>query len=195
MSISAAELQDTHLLENTIWRLLARGAVDAKHPYRLCSIATVNEDGKPDTRNVILRECDIANKSLSFHTDIRSGKIAHFKKQPEVCMLFWDHKQSLQLRVYGKTVIHHLDEMAIIKARQLPAGQKELFGYDAAPGMELTTDYKDVFNEALVLQHFAWVTIEVECIDALHLGRSGLHTRVKFSYHGKILKAIDCLKA
>lgn len=195
MSISAAELQDTHLLENTIWRLLARGAVDAKHPYRLCSIATVNECGKPDTRNVILRECDIANKSLSFHTDIRSGKVAHFKNHAEVCLLFWDPKQSLQLRVYGMAVIHHLDEMAISKAGQLPPGQKELFGYATAPGSLVSWGDTGIFQETLVEKHFAWITINVENIDALHLGRSGLHTRVKFSYHGKILKAIDCLKA
>jgi len=194
MPLSTEDLQNPKSLEETIWRLLSRGAADAKHAFKLFSIATVNAGGLPDTRTVVLRACDITAKELCFHTDIRSGKIAHIKKQPEVCLLFWDHKQSLQLRVYGKAVIHHLDEMASIKARQLPAGQKELFGYAAVPGMELTTDFKDVFNEALVLQHFAWVTIEVECIDALHLGRSGLHTRVKFSYHEGILKVIDCLK-
>jgi pyridoxine/pyridoxamine 5'-phosphate oxidase len=108
MPISTGELQDSHLFEKTIWRLLARGVVDTKHAFRLCSVATVNEAGKPDTRTVVLRDCDIANKTLSFHTDFRSGKISHLKNQPEVCMLFWDHKNSLQLRVYGEAQIHHL---------------------------------------------------------------------------------------
>jgi hypothetical protein len=35
MPISPEELQDTHLFEKAIWRLLARGAVDAKHAYFL----------------------------------------------------------------------------------------------------------------------------------------------------------------
>jgi hypothetical protein len=193
MSILTEELQDSGLLEATIWRLLARGAVDAKHAFRLCSIATVNEDGKPDTRMVVLRECDINHKALSFHTDIRSGKVVHLRNHPDICMLFWNPKQSLQLRVYGKAVIHHLDEIAILNAGKLPSSQKKLFGYAGLPGSELKLDHKDVFEEALVLQHYAWVTIEVTCIDALHLGRSGVHTRVKFDYQGEIIKNMQYL--
>jgi pyridoxamine 5'-phosphate oxidase len=195
MPISSEELQDTHLFEKAIWRLLARGAVDAKHAFRLCSIATVNEAGKPDTRTVVMRECDMTNKTLSFHTDIRSGKVAHLEKHPDVCMLFWDPKQSLQLRVYGQAVIHHLDETAILHAGKLPTSQQALFGYHAVPGSKKIPDHKDVFEEALVLQHFAWVTIEVGSIDALHLGRSGVHTRVRFDYSGRVLKGACYLQA
>jgi hypothetical protein len=195
MAISIEEIQNPILLEATFWRLLARGAVDAKHPYRLCSIATVNEDGKPDTRNVILRECDLANKSLSFHTDIRSGKVAHFKNHAEVCMLFWDPKQSLQLRVYGMAVIHNLDEMAIQKLAALPPQQLQLYGNPTTPGSSLDISILESFQEELIKQNFAWINVEIHSLDALHLGRSGIHTRVRFQYDGVNIIGTSYLKA
>jgi hypothetical protein len=194
MFISPEVLKDGHVFENAIWRMLARGVVDAKHAYRLCNLATVNSEGKPDTRTVVLRACDIPNRSLSFHTDIRSQKVAHFHHQTEVCMHFWDHKESLQIRVYGKVTIHHLDEVAAKKVENLPANQKELFGYSIPPGSVLSGNETDFFQENLVKPHFAWITIAVESIDALHLGRSGVHTRVKFYYYEGLLADIIYLR-
>jgi pyridoxamine 5'-phosphate oxidase len=194
MPISPEELQDTHLFEKAIWRLLARGAVDAKHAYRLCSIATVNEEGKPDTRMVVLRECYIPKKSLSFHTDIRSGKVSQFNLQPDVCMLFWDPKQSMQLRVYGKAVIHHLDEMTKQQISSLPAQQIALYGYSAKPGSMMEQEKESNFDETLIVQNFAWVRVSVHTLDALHLGRNGVHTRIQFSYDGEGLPTAKYLQ-
>jgi hypothetical protein len=195
MFISPEVLKDAHVFENAIWRMLARGVVDAKHAYRLGNLATVNSDGKPDTRTVVLRACNKPNRSLSFHTDIRSQKVAHFHHQPEVCMHFWDHKESLQLRVYGKVTIHHLNEVAAKKVENLPANQKELFGYSIPPGSVLSGNETVFFQEDLVKQHFAWITIAVESIDALHLGRTGIHTRARFFYQDGQLRSADYLKS
>jgi pyridoxamine 5'-phosphate oxidase len=195
MSLSAEDLQNPKGLEETIWRLLARGAIDAKHAFKLFSIATINADGLPDTRTVVLRSCDIAAKELCFHTDIRSGKIAHFKKQPEVCLLFWDHKQSLQLRVYGIVSIHYLDEIAIHKLAALPQQQLHLYGYTTTPGSNLDTTAYEIFQDKLIKQNFAWVNVQIHTVDALHLGRTGIHTRVKFQYDGGEILSARYLKA
>jgi pyridoxamine 5'-phosphate oxidase len=184
MSISTEDLHNPKSFEDTIWRLLARGAADSKHAFKLFSIATVNADGMPDARTVVLRACDISAKELSFHTDIRSGKIAHIKRQPEVCLLFWHLKQSLQLRIFGKAQVHHLDEKTKEKIASLPPQQIALYGFASKPGSIMEQVSQHAFDETLVVQNFAWVRIGVHTIDALHLGRNGVHTRVQFSYKG-----------
>lgn len=184
MPISTEELTNPEKLEETIWRLLARAAVDSRHAFKLFGIATVTVDGMPDARTVVLRACDIAAKELYFHTDIRSGKIAHLKNQPEVCMLFWDPRNSLQLRIYGKAFVHHLDEVTREKIAVLPPQQMALYGFAQKPGTILEQVRQAAYQDDLVEQHFAWVRVCVHTIDALHLGRNGVHTRVHFDFRG-----------
>jgi pyridoxine/pyridoxamine 5'-phosphate oxidase len=194
MPLTPEDLQNRQKLEATIWRLLARGAADAKHPFKLFSIATVNANGLPDARTVVLRSCDIGDKELCFHTDIRSGKIAQIKKQPEVCLLFWHPKQSLQLRIFGEAQIHHLDEKTKQKIASLPPQQMALYGYDAKPGSIMEQVNQHAFDETLVVQNFAWVRVSVHTLDALHLGRNGVHTRVQFSYDDEGLPTVSYLQ-
>jgi hypothetical protein len=183
MALSPNELQDLDLLETAIWQLLARGAADAKHAFKLCSLATVTAQGQPDTRMVVLRQCHKALKTLSFHTDARSGKMGQLAVQPQACMLFWDPKQSLQLRVYGTAQLHHLNQTALAKVQNLPAGQKTLFGFEAAPGsVRVATGVSPTYNEDLVAPNFCWISLQATRIDALHLGRTGVHTRAGFTY-------------
>lgn len=182
MPLSTEDLQNPIYLDKTIWRLLARGAVDSKHPFKLFGISTVNTKGLPDARTVVLRTCEIAEKELCFHTDIRSRKIAHIRMQPEVCLLFWHPKQSLQLRIFGKAEVFHLDEIATKKIATLPPQQLALYGFAASPGSVLQDDKPAVFDEALVSQNFAWVRVSVRTIDVLHLGRGGEHTRAQLIY-------------
>ena len=194
MPLSTEDLQNPQSFEGTIWRLLARGAVDAKHAFKLFSFATVTGDGLPDTRTVVLRACDITAKELCFHTDIRSGKIAHIKKQPEVCLLFWHPKQSLQLRIFGKAQVHHLDEKTKEKIASLPPQQISLYGFASKPGSIVEQLSQHGFDDTLVAQNFAWVRVNVHTIDVLHLGRSGVHTRVQFEYINDGIKAVTYLR-
>jgi pyridoxine/pyridoxamine 5'-phosphate oxidase len=194
MSLSTEDLQNPKGLEETIWRLLARGALDPKHAFKLFSIATVTAEGLPDTRTVVLRDCDITAKELCFHTDIRSRKSAHIKKQPEVCLLFWHPKQSLQLRIFGKAQVHHLDEKTTEKIASLPPQQISLYGFASKPGSMMEQVADSTFDDSLVVQNFAWVRVHVHTIDALHLGRLGVHTRVQLNYQGDGLLSASFLK-
>lgn len=108
-------------------------------------------------------------------------------------MLFWDPRASLQLRVYGQVVVHHQDALAIAKMQQLPAGQLALFGYATPPGTPLTADQSPDFDAAIAARHFAWITVQATHIDALHLGRTGVHTRAAFTYRGTALHAMAYL--
>jgi pyridoxine/pyridoxamine 5'-phosphate oxidase len=151
--------------------------------------------GNPNTRVVVLRACDPGKKLLSFHTHICSGKVAHFRNRPEVCMLFWDQRQSLQLRIYGTVTIHHQDETALKNLAELPAQQLQHYAQPCPPGSQLDTSLPEVFQEELIPQNFAWINVKIHTIDALHLGRTGIHTRLQYRYSGYELISAIYVKA
>jgi pyridoxamine 5'-phosphate oxidase len=98
-------------IEKQIWLLLEQSVKTAKSAFHQGYIATINNDF-PEQRTVILRKVDSDDKTLRFHTDIRSEKIVHLKNNNSVSWLFYDAELKLQLRIYSKAVIHFDDEIA-----------------------------------------------------------------------------------
>ena len=61
-----------------IWDELAASLEVGGHPFHIFSISTIFNN-KPDSRNVVLRNVNRNNKSVTFHTDTRSNKISQIK--------------------------------------------------------------------------------------------------------------------
>lgn len=183
MAITEQELADLKLLEPWLWRLLARGALDRNHAFRLCSVATVSHDGWPQSRMVVLRDCERSLKRLSLHSDVRAGKVADLKANPAVTLLFWDKKDSLQLRARGVARLHHSDAQAQRRLAQLGAKEGALYGYAPGPGDPLSTSHPAVTSapdDALIAANFCWIDVDIQQLEMLHLGPS--HTRAVFTY-------------
>ena len=83
-----------------IWNELILGLNSGKHPFHIFTVSTV-KNNKPDSRSVVLRTVDKENKSISFHTDLRSKKILQIKEFENICALFYDKDSKIQLRIYG----------------------------------------------------------------------------------------------
>lgn len=98
-------------IEKQIWLLLEQSVKTAKSAFHQGYIATIDNDF-PEQRTVILRKVDNKEKTLRFHTDIRSEKIAHLKNNNSISWLFYDAELKLQLRIYSKAEIHYDDAIA-----------------------------------------------------------------------------------
>ncbi|HAT08254.1 MAG TPA: pyridoxamine 5'-phosphate oxidase [Rhodobiaceae bacterium] len=81
------------------WSMLERGVKDRKCAFHTPSIATISATGSPTIRTVVLRGCATEDKTLRFHTDTRSGKIAELKDNPFAAMHFYDAGAKIQLRL------------------------------------------------------------------------------------------------
>ncbi len=182
MPLSTEVLENAQLLEEAVWSFLSRACHDVKHAFRLCMLATVDEKHLPKNRVVVLRSCDTRQKLLSFHSDIRSGKIAQLRQNPAVSMLFWDSRHSLQVRVEGLAVIHHANAVTTEKLAKLPPHQFALYGHATAPGVSVDPFHQGQFQEELVAANFAWIDVQALNMDVLHLGRTGKHTRCSIEY-------------
>lgn len=192
------ELKDLALLEYVIWSLLERASADKRHAMHLCAVCTVDNSGVPDSRMVVLRAVSVAAKTLSFHTDIRSGKINSLKKLPQLSLLFWDKSSSVQLRVKCRAVIHHKDETALKKLSGLSEQETDLYTYKTPPGslldgFEGDTDFTR--DPGLLIEHFCWIECKALSVEFLHLGRGAAHTRALFEYENDLLITSNFLKA
>ncbi len=84
------------------WALLARGVADRRSGFHTPTLVTVSLDGAPDARTVVLRACDVQERTLRFHTDARSEKVAQIARDPRVMVHAYDFKSKAQLRIEGR---------------------------------------------------------------------------------------------
>ena len=85
--------------------LIQRAVKDRKSGFHNFILAT-SFDNKPDARTVVLRGFDSEKMELSFHSDLRSQKINQLIKNKNVCLVFYDEKKKIQLRIRGRTNIN-----------------------------------------------------------------------------------------
>lgn len=70
--------------------------------FPVMALATVDQDGRPDVRNVLLSE--MSEGSMSFHTDRRSRKVEQLIRLPSVALLLNLPEQARQIVVRGPVV-------------------------------------------------------------------------------------------
>lgn len=119
------------------WKHLEDAGDDHTHPMRLLTMATVDEHGGPDARLLVLRGASRENRRLWFHTDCRSGKVLQLQHQPDVCVVGYDHRDDVQLRIFGRTTLHHGNEIAEQHWSQTNIAVRSMYGSPNVPGASL----------------------------------------------------------
>ena len=72
----------------------------------VASVATVDAEGKPHARMMVIRNIDARNLSIWMATDGRSGKILDLETQPIAELLVWAPSERQQFRLRGPMRIH-----------------------------------------------------------------------------------------
>lgn len=158
-----------------VWRRLTRGVHDRRAPARHPTLATVALDGKPQARTVVLRSADKSADTLDIYTDLQSAKVQDLAATPFATLHVWDSSAHLQLRLEAHVTILTGPDVAAIWA-SVPEASRRSYGGTPAPGQPVAQalDYTKVPDPAC----FAVLRLNVEKIDALHLGQS--HRRARF---------------
>ncbi|MFJ3057292.1 pyridoxamine 5'-phosphate oxidase family protein [Herbaspirillum sp. NPDC087042] len=87
---------------STTWSALHLGASPVRSPFTIWQFATLGLDGAPQVRSIVLRGLDEEARTLSFHTDCRSPKIAEIAADDRVSLAAVDLDSYRQLRVTGR---------------------------------------------------------------------------------------------
>ncbi|WP_042272755.1 pyridoxamine 5'-phosphate oxidase family protein [Paraburkholderia heleia] len=88
-----------------LWDCLAAAVREDKHPFKVMQAATIGLDGSPNVRTILLRSASETDNLLTFHTDLRSPKVAELSREPRIALVGVDTVRNLQVRVSGETRI------------------------------------------------------------------------------------------
>ena len=169
-----------------IWDELTLGLNSGKHPFHIFSVSTV-KNNKPDSRTVVLRAVEKENKSISFHTDLRSKKVLQIKESENICALFYDKDSKIQLRIYGSASKETNSLLIKEKWNSSKEMSKLCYLNKISPG-EVINESKDYLygkeelnNIELGIKNFSIINIKISQIDWLSLNHEG-HQRMLINY-------------
>ena len=164
------------------WRLLVRGAEDRRSPIHTLAVATVDAEGLPSVRTVVLRAVDPAAWRLRFHTDLRSRKLDDLARQPALAVLAYHPQAKIQLRLGGRARVLAAQDASPIWAGVTPHG-RECYRVALAPGTPVASAAEGALMDTDGREHFCAVDIEVESLEWLYLAAHG-HRRARFQRRG-----------
>ena len=170
------------------WRLLEDGPRLRRNAFHMPALATVDAQGHPQVRTVVLREADRVGGTLRFHCDRRSRKAAEISTSARAALHGYDSDAKVQIRVTGRAVLHTGDALADDAWAGSMAMSRVCYGTDPAPGTLLPAGEAYALPDtdaaiALGRPHFAAVVIRAETLDFLYLDRRG-HRRAAWTRDG-----------
>lgn len=179
MSIPPLDTASDENLYRRIWIELQHAALDRHHDWRTPVLSSVDAQGSPQSRTVVLREVDAITRELRFYSDSRSPKVAELQTAPQAALVFWSKRLSWQLRVAVRVRVDTtgpLLDAAWARVSQSAAAGDYLSA--SAPGSPLLQQA----NAPLKQHNMAILTAQVDVLDWLELARSG-HRRALVSPH------------
>jgi hypothetical protein len=182
---------DLGRIEALIWAELDR-AVHSRpnspggaHAWRRAALATVDADGAPQVRSVVLRDLQADARELVVYADARSPKVDQIRHEPRGQLLCWSEALGWQLRLQVRLAaeISGLDVTARwARIRHSPAAHDYLS--PLPPGAELAAATHPSTTDR-PREHFAVLTATVLAIDWLELHALG-HRRARFDGRGGV---------
>ena len=160
------------------WRLLESGASDRRSPFHTPALGTIDSDGCPSVRTVVLRAADRNQRLLRFHTDIRSAKCREIAVSPNVSVHFYDAGSKIQLRVRGVARVHCSDVMATSAWEETRPFSRVCYTVQSAPGTRLRDPRKieRVRNDEAMetgRANFAAIHVSISTLEWLFLAAHG----------------------
>jgi pyridoxamine 5'-phosphate oxidase len=173
---------------DAVWEALARAVRERWTPWALPTLATVGPDGAPQARVIALRGADRAARTLTFHTDARSDKVAALAANRQSAVTFWDPGDAVEARFTGRIAVHRDDDVARACWQDASALSKSAAAIALAPGTPLTraTPFERLVQEGsaeMAFSHFAALVLEIGTLDWLWLGPRDLR-RARFEWGG-----------
>ncbi len=169
-------------INQAAWQRLSDAADDPSHPMRLLTLATIDEQGRPDARILVLRGANSQLRCLWFHTDARSAKAAQLDRCPHACAIGYDPRDGVQLRIRGNVKLHRDSELAERHWEQMEFHVRHLYADPFKPGealmrpdprMRLHRDQLAADNLAEGRRNFAVIELIIDEIEWLQVSNIG----------------------
>ena len=174
------------------WDLIEEGAAKRTAPAHTPVVATINGQGVPQLRVMVMRFADRSTRKLRFHTDLRSAKTAEMAAGQTVSVLIYDPHQKLQLRLVGEASIASDGQDVDSAWRESTTFARRCYMAEQAPGSKAERPTSGLPgwvegrqpSEAELVdarQNFALMWFEVYALEWLYLANSG-HRRARWEW-------------
>jgi hypothetical protein len=173
-------LEHLAVIEAAVWRELGAAAHEPGHAWRVGTLATF-DGSHADARSVVLRELDLATRTLLIFTDARSPKAEQIAAHPRGTLVLWSAALSWQLRLrvdLGLQTAGLMVSSRWARLKMTPGAQDYLS--PLPPGTPLAGA---VLPQRQSRDHFAVITARVTELDWLELHAQG-HRRACFDAAG-----------
>ena len=166
------------------WQMLERGARDRHALAHTPVLATVADDGSPDARTVVLRDCAAGPRTLTVHTDTRSAKVAQLRARPDAVLHVYEPAEKIQLRANCVATVHIDDDETRHRWQQTAPMSQVCYQVVQAPGSVIEGPRDANFDggsNANGYDFFAVLELQVIRLEWLYLHALG-HRRAVFDY-------------
>jgi hypothetical protein len=173
----------TAILESG-WSLLEAGAANRRAMMHTLVVASLNHNGHPDQRVMVLRHTNRQERLLRFHTDARSPKVSQIGDGAPVHVLAYEADARVQLRMFGRAWVEGdgpkadaaWAESSLFARRCYLA--REGSGADSAvptSGLPRSVEGRKPSEDQVEAgrRNFAILTIRIDCIDWFSLAQTG----------------------
>ena len=175
-----------------IWMRLVRGGDDRRSAFHTPVVASVDAEGPPQQRVMVLRKCVEADATMRFHTDLRSAKVGEIAGGARVNVLGYDPAAKIQIRASGLAIV--MDKGEVADAAWLASSPSSRRCYLTRYGPGSVTD-KPISGLPASLEsrvperseteagriNFAVLTVTLDTLEWLYLAHDG-HVRARFAH-------------
>ena len=158
-------------LDNALNKL-KRAVKKRNDDLHLLNVVTVDDQNKPNTRNVVLRDFSIENLTIRFHTDKRSSKIKDIKNNKAICLIGYDKKAKLQIRIDADA--HAIEDEKILMDiwKKMYPMSRECYRVSKSPGDKIESLDEIKFNEddesnLIGFSNFTAIQCDIKSIEIL----------------------------
>jgi pyridoxamine 5'-phosphate oxidase len=174
-----------------IWTRLVRGGADRRSAFHTPIVASIDADGTPQQRVMVLRKCVEADAIMRFHTDMRSAKVNEIAAGSRVSVLGYDAAAKIQIRAGGLATVTGAGDAADAAWIASSPSSRRCYLTRYPPGsvsekpisglpMSLENRVPERSETEVGRVNFAVLVVKLDTLEWLYLAHDG-HVRARFA--------------
>ena len=164
--------------------ILTNAVENAKTLFHTLAVSSI-DNNQIATRVMVLREFNIKERYIRFHTDYRAAKIDHYSQNNSASVLGYDPNLKIQIKLQGSISVHYNDHVSQAAWEGSTTRSKKCYSVKGGSTLEISDpkeyDLKDGNIEDGYI-NFAVLKFSFSNLEFLHLKSSG-HRRALHSWN------------
>ena len=164
--------------------ILTNAVENAKTLFHTLAVSSI-DNNQIATRVMVLREFNLKERYIRFHTDYRAAKIDHYSENNSASVLGYDPNLKIQIKLQGSISVHYNDQVTQAAWEGSTTRSKKCYSVKGGSTLEISDpkeyDLKDGNIEDCYI-NFAVLKFSFNNLEFLHLKSSG-HRRALHSWN------------